>query len=116
VHATGYCGGLTPVGRTPIAAGTERDRAGSRQLFYDQHATLLLLYFLSPMVTSLRSLQQATTLANVQARFGIRPTALGPLSEAAQVFDAALRQEVMAALGRRIPPPAVATERAALQP
>ena len=27
-------------------AGTERDRAGNRQLFYDQYATLLLLYFL----------------------------------------------------------------------
>lgn len=97
------------------AAGTERDRASNRQLFYDQYATLLLLYFFSPIVTSLRGLQQATTLAKVQARVGIRPTALGTLSEAAQVFDAALLQEVIAALGRRIPPPAVATERAALQ-
>jgi hypothetical protein len=97
------------------AAGTERDRAGNRQLFYDQYATLLLLYFFSPIVTSLRSLQQATTLAKVQARFGLRPTALGTLSEAAQVFDAALLQDVIAALGRRIPLPTVALERAALQ-
>jgi hypothetical protein len=48
------------------AAGTERDRAGNRQLFYDQYATLLLLYFLRPTVTRLRGLQQATTLAAVQ--------------------------------------------------
>jgi hypothetical protein len=48
------------------AAGTERDRAGNRQLFYDQYATLLLLYFFSPIVTSLRGLQQTTTLATVQ--------------------------------------------------
>jgi hypothetical protein len=87
------------------AAGTERDRAGNRQLFYDQYATLLLWSFLSPIVTSLRSLQQATTWAKVQARFGIRPTALGTLSAAAQVFAAALGQAVIAALGRRIPPP-----------
>jgi hypothetical protein len=85
------------------AAGTERDRAGNRQLFSDQYATLLLWYCFSPIVTSLRSLQQVTTLAKVQARFGMRPTALGTLSDAAQVFDAALRQEVIVALGRRIP-------------
>ena len=97
------------------AAGTERDRAGNRQLFYDQYATLLLLYFFNPVVTSLRGLQQTTTLAAVQQRFGVRPTSLGALSEAAHVFDPALLQEVIAVLGRRIPAPAVATERAALQ-
>jgi Transposase DDE domain len=96
-------------------AGTERDRAGNRQLFYDQYATLLLLYFLSPTVTSVRGLQQATPLAEVQRRFGVRPTSLGALSEAAQVFDAALLQAVMGEVGRRMPPPAVATERVALQ-
>src|SRR6266702_482978 len=57
-------------------AGTERDRAGNRQLFYDQYATLLLLYFFNPTVTSLRGLQQTTTLAQVHARFGIRRTSL----------------------------------------
>ena len=36
------------------AVGT-RDRAGNRQLFYDQYATLLLLYFFNPTVTSLRA-------------------------------------------------------------
>src|SRR5687768_11733197 len=96
-------------------SGTERDRAGNRQLFYDQYTTLLLLYFFSPTVTSLRGLQQATTLAEVQRRFGVRPTSLGALSEAAQVFDAALLQAVIGEVGRRLPPPAVATERAALQ-
>ena len=37
-------------------SGTERDRAGNRQLFYDQYATLVLLYFFSPIVASLRGL------------------------------------------------------------
>ena len=71
------------------AAGTARDRAGHRQLFDDQDVTLLLRYFFSPSVTSRRGLQQATTLAQVQDRFGVRPTSLGALSEAAQVFEAA---------------------------
>ena len=58
------------------AVGTVRDRAGNRQLFYDQYATLLLLYFFNPTVTSLRGLQQLTTLAQMQAQFGIRRTSL----------------------------------------
>ena len=52
------------------ACGTERDRAGNRQLFYDQYATLVLLYFFNPIVTSLRGLQQASSLRKVQQRLG----------------------------------------------
>jgi hypothetical protein len=63
--------------------GTERDRAGNRLLFYDQYATMLLLYFFNPTVTSLRGLQQTTTLTKVQERLGVRRTSLGTLSEAA---------------------------------
>jgi hypothetical protein len=82
-------------------AGTERDRAGNRQLFYDQYATLLLLYFFTPTVSSLRGVQQLSTLAKVQQRWGIRRTALGSLSEAATVFDAVLLQDVISELALR---------------
>ena len=95
-------------------AGTERDRAGNRQLFYDQYATLLLLYFFNPTVTSLRGLQQTTTLAQVQARFGIRRTALGALSAAASVFDAALLHAVLTALGAQLQPSLSGAAQAAL--
>src|SRR5262247_4128708 len=78
-------------------AATERDRAGNRQLFYDQYASLLLLDFFHPVVTSLRGLQQTTTLATVQARLGVRQTSLSARSEAAYVFDAALLHEVLTA-------------------
>ena len=40
-------------------AGTERDRAGNRKLFFDQYGALLLLYFFSPILTSLRGLRRA---------------------------------------------------------
>jgi hypothetical protein len=115
LHGFKYLRLLGPLLAHLHATGTERDRAGNRQLFYDQYATLLLLYFFSPIVTSLRGLQQTTTLAKVQGRFGIRPTSLGALSEAAQVCDAALLHAVIEALGRRIPPAAVAAARAAWQ-
>src|SRR5262245_28828837 len=82
-------------------AGTERDQAGNRQLFYDQYATLLLLYFFTPTVTSLRGVQQLSTLSKVQQRWGVRRTALGTLSEAASVFDAALLQDVISELALR---------------
>jgi Transposase DDE domain len=83
---------------------TERDQAGNRELFFDQYACLLLLYFFTPTLTSLRGLQQATTLAKVQRRLGIRPTSLGALSEAATVFDAQLLRPLIAALaGRAVP-------------
>ena len=85
-------------------AGTERDRAGNRHLFYDQYATVLLLYFFSPTLTSLRGWQQATTLAKVQQRLGVRRASWGALSEAAYVFDAALLHEVIDALGAQRQP------------
>jgi Transposase DDE domain len=75
---------------------------------------LRLLSCFTPIVTSLRGWQQTTTLAAVQQRFGGRPTSLGALSDAAQVFEPALLQEVIAALGRRLPAPVGAPERAAL--
>src|SRR6266481_2349374 len=95
-------------------AVTGRDRAGNRQLFYDQYATVLLLYFFNPTVTSLRGLQQTTTLAQVHTQFGIRRTSLGALSEAASVFDAALLHQVLTALSPQLRPHVTGAEQAAL--
>lgn len=86
------------------AAGTARDRAGNRNLFYDQYALLLLLYFFNPTITSLRGLQRTTDLAKVR-HLGIHRTALGSLSEAQQVLDAALLEQVIASLAGRVPAP-----------
>jgi Transposase DDE domain len=66
---------------------TARDRAGNRQLFYDQYACLLLLFFFNPVVKSLRSIQQASTLDKVQRLFGCNRVSRGALSEASRVFD-----------------------------
>ena len=42
--------------------------------------------FFNPTSTSLRGLQQASTLETVQRRLGIRATSLGSFSEAARVL------------------------------
>jgi hypothetical protein len=84
--------------------GTRRDRAGNRRLFYDQYISLLLLYFFSPTITSLRALQQASTLEAVQRRLGIRPTSLGSFSEAARLFDAQALHEILRELAGKAAP------------
>jgi hypothetical protein len=78
--------------------GTERDKAGNRRLFFDQYATLMLLYYFNPTVTTLRGVQQFTTLEKVQRLCGVEPTALGALSEAARVFDPAALEPIVAEL------------------
>jgi len=84
--------------------GTERDQAGNRQLFYDQYVCLLLLYFFSPTITSLRALQQASTLEAVQRRLGIRATSLGSFSEAARLFDAKALHQILQELAAKAAP------------
>lgn len=83
------------------AVGTARDRAGNRELFFDHYATLLLLYFFNPTVTTLRGLQQFTTLEKVQRLCGVKPTSLGSLSEAARVFDPQALEPLIAELAAR---------------
>lgn len=46
----------------------ERDTSNNRKLSYDQYGTLMLLYFFNPIATSLRGLQQASELKNVQKK------------------------------------------------
>ena len=59
----------------------------NRELHYDQYIALVLFYFFNPVLTSLRAIQQASTLEKVQSVLGVKATSLGSLSEAAQVFD-----------------------------
>ena len=77
------------------ANATARDRAGNRQLFYDQYACLLLLFFFNPIVKSLRGIQQASTLDKVQRLFGCNRVSRGSLSEASRVFDPELLHAII---------------------
>jgi hypothetical protein len=78
--------------------GTARDLAGNRELFFDHYAALMILYYFNPIVTTLRGLQQFTTLEKVQRLCGVKPTSLGSLSEAARVFEPALLEPIIAQL------------------
>jgi Transposase DDE domain len=96
-------------------AGTERDRAGNRKLFFDQYGALLLLYFFNPILTSLRGIQQASALRKVQKRLGCSRASRGSLSEASHVFDADLLQEIIGELAAQALPLQTGTEAEALQ-
>src|SRR4051812_12258456 len=79
-------------------AATHRDIARNRRFFFDHYAVLMILYYFNPTVTTLRGLQQFTTLERVQRLCGVKPTSLGSLSEAARVFDPALLEPIIAQL------------------
>lgn len=106
---------LGPLLRPLHDAGTARDRAGNRDLHFDHYAALLLFYFFNPALTSLRGLQQATTLAKVRDRLGVPRTSRGALSEAARVFDPELLQAVIAELAGRAVTAVPPEQRAALR-
>jgi hypothetical protein len=67
--------------------GCQRDKAGNRSLHYDQYCLLVLLFLFNPVLRSLRALQQASTLKNVQRKLGCARASLGSLSEAVEVFE-----------------------------
>lgn len=67
----------------------------NRKLHYDQYVSLILLYFFNPVLTSLRSIQQASALPKVQRRLGVGRASLGSLSESARVFDPELLEEIV---------------------
>ena len=84
--------------------GCARDRAGNRELHYDQYCLLLLLFLFNPIVTSLRGIQQASELKKVQRQLGCPRTSLGSLSEATSVFRAEVLKEIISELGAQLRP------------
>ncbi len=97
-----YFDKLEPLLRRLHDDGCQRDRAGNRQLHYDQYCMLILLYLFNPIVTSLRGIQQASELKKVQRKLGCPRTSLGSLSEASTVFDPERLKEIICELGDQL--------------
>lgn len=86
---------LAPLADTPVH--------GNRRFFMDQYVSLLLLHFFNPVLSSLRSLQQATGLENVQRSLGVSRTSLGAMSESAgHVFDPELLRPILEQVGSQV--------------
>ncbi len=82
-----YFDQLLPLFKRLHHDGCERDKAGNRDLHFDQYCLMVLVFLFNPVCSSLRALQQASELQNVQKKLGCSRAALGSLSEAATVFD-----------------------------
>lgn len=95
---------LVPLLERLHGLGAERDKAGNRTLHFNHYASLVLLFFFNPVLTSLRSLQQASALKKVQRKLGLVRTSFGSLSEARSVFDAHLLKPILKELARRLGP------------
>jgi Transposase DDE domain len=79
------------------------DKSGNREFLYSHYASLILLRFFNPAMQSVRGLQQASELKNVQKKLGVGRVSLGSLSESSRVFDPELLvplvEELLAELG-----------------
>lgn len=85
--------------------GTERDSANNRTLHMNQYCTLILIWLFSPVVDSLRGLQQASEFDKVRKKFGIGRASLGSLSESVTLFDPEPLKEITAELSHQLPGP-----------
>jgi hypothetical protein len=99
-----YFDRLMPLLERLRPVGAQRDRAGNRQLFFDHYCAYLLLFLFNPIVTSLRGIQQASQLKNVQKKLGCPRTSLGSLSEATLVFDPEPLKQIAAELAGQLQP------------
>lgn len=105
VQGLKYFKALRPLLERLHNVGTQRDRAGNRRLTMDQYGILVLLWMFSPLVDSLRGLQQASLLDKVQKKLGVRRASLGSLSESVSIFDPAPLKQIAELLASELPKP-----------
>jgi hypothetical protein len=104
VQGLKYFDELKPLLQRLHSVGTERDRAGNRGLHMDEYCMLLLVFLFNPIVDSLRGLQQASELKQVQRKLGCPRASLGSLSESVAVFDPEPLRRIVEELGGQLQP------------
>ena len=75
--------------------GCDRDKAGNRELHFDDYVLLVLLYLFNPLIDSMRTLQRVAELPEIQKRLGIKRFSLGSFSESCRVFEPQKLQAVV---------------------
>lgn len=94
---------LQPLLERLHSVGAKRDTAGNRQLCMDQYCTLILIWLFSPLIDSLRGLQQASELDKVRKKFGVGRASLGSLSESVTIFDPEPLKQIASELSHQLP-------------
>lgn len=86
--------------------GCARDRAGNRQLHFDDYVKLVLLYVWNPAIQSLHDLQEAVGLPNVAKVLGVKRFSAGSFSESVRLFDPQKLKPIVAELAGQLTPAA----------
>lgn len=94
---------VRPLLNTLQRVGTQRDKANNRNLTMDEYGVLVLMWLFNPVLTSLRGLQQASGLEQVQKKFGVGRASLGSLSESVSVFDPEPLKQIAQTLATEVP-------------
>lgn len=97
-----YFDRLVPLLERLHEVGCQRDRAGNRELHFDQYCLLVLLFLFNPVVRSLRAIQQASELKKVQKLLRCPRASLGSLSESVHVFEPELLRQIVGELGEQL--------------
>ena len=84
--------------------GCARDKAGNRELHFDEYVLLILFWFFNPGLDSMRALYRAMDSEEVQKKLGVKRFSLGSFSEACKVFEPAKLQAVVGQLYKRMHP------------
>ena len=84
--------------------GCDRDRAGNRDLHFDQYVTLVLLYLFNPLIDSMRVLQEAAAVDRIAGQLGVGRFSLGSFSESVRVFEPERLKAVIAQLAGELKP------------
>jgi len=73
-----------------------------RNLHYDEFCVWLLLYFFTPILDSMRGLQQASDIPELRQQLKLPRFSLGSFSESAGVFDPELLVPIMESIGAKL--------------
>jgi hypothetical protein len=74
----------------------------NRTLHFDEYVAYTLLYFFTPVVTSMRGLQQVSTFERIHRKLGLPRFSLGAFSEAGRVFDPELLAPLIGELVEKV--------------
>jgi hypothetical protein len=84
--------------------GCARDRAGNRELHFDDYVKLVLLYTWNPLIQSVRDLQQVVGLPRVAKALGVKRFSAGSFSESVRVFEPERLKPVIKELASQLQP------------
>jgi Transposase DDE domain len=84
--------------------GCDRDKAGNRELHFDDYVLLMLLWMFNPAIDSMRALQRVAGLEEVQEKLNINSFSLGSFSESCRQFDPSMLKSVVEQLAGEMTP------------